>query len=206
MIGAGFPVCVTDDVDGARAAAARDVRDLRHAAVVPGDARPRGCGRARRHRDRRRRGGGARPDRRARRDRRHRPHRQRLRLHATSATAPTPSSHPPLTPSCRDARMEQASSDGPRRARWKSYSASRRCLARALGPARDLAADERHLHVELAVRRCGGCRRRRWARGASCPGTFTGAPFTSMVNVAVAGAVECRARPSGRPAPSCWWA
>ena len=55
---AGFPVCVTDDPDGAARRRPADVRDLRHAAVVPGDARPRRRRGPRRRRHRRRRSRG----------------------------------------------------------------------------------------------------------------------------------------------------
>ena len=44
-IGVGLPVCVTDDIAGARARR-EELRDLRDVALLPGDARSRGCGRA----------------------------------------------------------------------------------------------------------------------------------------------------------------
>ena len=62
-IGAAMPVCVTDDVDATKARAAKVYADVRDAAVVPGDARPRRRRRARGPGDHRRRGRGALRDR-----------------------------------------------------------------------------------------------------------------------------------------------
>ncbi len=58
---AGLPVAVHDDVDEARQAAAEQFADLRHAAQLPADPRPRRRRRPGRCRDRRRREGGHRP-------------------------------------------------------------------------------------------------------------------------------------------------
>ena len=68
---AGFPIWVTDDVDAAPCGGRPRVHDLRPAAVVPLDARPRRPRRSRGSGDHRRRGDVCRPARRTRDGRRH---------------------------------------------------------------------------------------------------------------------------------------
>ena len=94
-VGAALPVCVTDDVDGAHGAGGEGLPDLRRPAVLPGDARPRGCAGPEDARDHRRRGRGAGGDRPDRRCRGHRLHRRGVRLgRPTRSGAPGSSSAP----------------------------------------------------------------------------------------------------------------